>query len=513
LEEAIMKWWRWYILLVLFILPFLILSGLGFLWLWQSGWGLLLGWILLGCIGASYYLAIHWQKQQKLLKPLDAPSPVWTERDQAAWKIVEAQVAVASQLDGTALLAPTTYQQTAEQLALDLARHYHPTVKDPISALTIPELLTVMELATHDLALMVDQYLPGGHLLTIRDLRRLQQAAQWYPTIRNITWIISALFSPLNTAARYAATKVSLNKPWQMLQNNVVLWFYTAFVHRLGHYLIELQSGRLKVGAERYRKLQEAYRCTTSISETQSIHLVLLGQTSAGKSSLVNALLGEQRAFIDQLPATAHAQEYVLRPEGLGVTLRITDTVGYGTQGPTESEWKHTLKLAEQADLVFLVLHARQPGRQVDVEQLTQFDRYFTDHPELLRPAVASVVTHIDLLSPMMEWSPPYDWQQPTRPKEQNIHDAVEATRTQLSSLTACVIPVCTAPGKIYGIEEGVLPMLATLLNQAKGVALLRVLHREGSEHQVRRVFEQLLAVGKTLVKTVWDQRRKSSAT
>jgi hypothetical protein len=35
------------------------------------------------------------------------------------------------------------------------------------------------------------------------------------------------------------------------------LWFYTAYVHRLGTYLIELNSGRLRIGAARYRELMQ----------------------------------------------------------------------------------------------------------------------------------------------------------------------------------------------------------------------------------------------------------------
>ena len=42
-----------------------------------------------------------------------------------------------------------------------------------------------------------------------------------------------------------------------MLQQNLLVWFYTAYVHRLGTYLIDLNSGRLRVGVPRYRELVE----------------------------------------------------------------------------------------------------------------------------------------------------------------------------------------------------------------------------------------------------------------
>ncbi len=38
----------------------------------------------------------------------------------------------------------------------------------------------------------------------------------------------------------------------------LLVWFYTAYVHRLGTYLIELNSGRLRIGAVRYRELMQS---------------------------------------------------------------------------------------------------------------------------------------------------------------------------------------------------------------------------------------------------------------
>ena len=47
-------------------------------------------------------------------------------------------------------------------------------------------------------------------------------------------------------------------------------------------------------------------------------------------------------------------------------------------------------------------------------------------------PPVLAVMTHIDLLSPALEWAPPYNWQEPERPKERQIQEALTAVREQL---------------------------------------------------------------------------------
>ncbi len=201
------------------------------------------------------------------------------------------------------------YVDTAQDLALELARFYHPSANDPLGFLTIPEILAVVELAAHDLAKMVDQYLPAGNLLTLNHWRGAKKAHEWYQSANQVYWLISAVFSPVNTGLRFLASEIGLGKPLAMLQQNIILWFYTAYLHRLGSYLIDVNSGRLRVGAQRYRALMEQQGVGTIPAPTATagtrtadggevvpqVTITLMGQVKAGKSSLINALLGEQR--------------------------------------------------------------------------------------------------------------------------------------------------------------------------------------------------------------------------
>src|SRR5262249_43633954 len=146
---------------------------------------------------------------------------------------------------------------------------------------------------------------------------------------------------------RYLASQAGMSWPWQLLQENVILWFYTAYVHRLGSYLIELNSGRLRAGAKRYLELQKASGPpapddTEPADTVRTVAFVLIGQTKAGKSSVVNALLGEQKAFTDVLPATATSTRYALQPAGIPNRLELVDTVGYGNAGPKEDQLRAT---------------------------------------------------------------------------------------------------------------------------------------------------------------------------
>jgi predicted GTPase len=501
-------------LAILIAAPIVTLIGLGIYHLWWTGWGFWLWWPLAACFALAYFLAWRWQKKQRLLRVDLNPPLHWTERDRQAWGVVEARAKQIPQVKVDKLTDLNYYVQTAQEMALDLARFYHPKAEDPLSFLTLPEILGVVELAAHDLSQMVDQYLPGGHLLTLNDLRRLKQWADWYPTISNATWLISSVFAPFNTALRFLAVQAGMNKPWQLLQDNILIWFFTAYVHRLGTYLIELNSGRLRVGAERFRQLQQSHLgapAATRAGEAdpadavRTVTFILVGQAKAGKSSLINALLGEQRAFVDVLPATEGIERHVLHPAGVPSRFQILDTVGYGHGGPREDQRQTTAEAARASDLILLVLHARNPARQADLNLLQGLKDYFAARPELHKPPILAVLTHIDLLSPSLEWDPPYNWQQPRRVKEQQIDQAVAAVREQLGDFLVGVVPMCTAAGKVYGVQEWLLPALTELLDQAHAVAFLRCLKAEADTGKVRKVFDQLLGAARGLVKILWS--------
>jgi predicted GTPase len=365
----------------------------------------------------------------------------------------------------------------------------------------------------------VDEYLPGGHLLTIDAMRRFKQIADWYPTASNITWLVSSLFAPVNTAMRYLTVQAGIRTPWEQVQGNILVWFFTAYVQRLGTYLIELNSGRLRVGMDRYLALQKAHtspkpapansaqaaRETPSqadgAADAPTVTLALVGQTKAGKSSLINALLGEQRALAHVVEPTPEVTTYDLQPPEISSRLRLLDTVGYGRSGLTATEKRVTENAARQADLILLVLHALNPGRQADLDFLKGLDEFYQARPDVRKPPIVAVLTHIDLLSPSLEWSPPYNWQEPTRPKERHIDAAVDEVCHQLGAFLTGVVPVCGSADKVYGVTEWLLPVLVELLGQAHAVAFLRCLKAEKDTGKVRKVFAQLLAVARGLGK------------
>ena len=99
------------------------------------------------------------------------------------------------------------------------------------------------------------------------------------------------------------------------------------------------------------------------------IKTVILGEPNAGKSSLLNALLGRERALVSDEPGTT--RDYLEETVIVGPhCLRLIDTAGLNpTPGTVEALGiKKTYERIEEADLTLLVLDATHPAPPLPAE-------------------------------------------------------------------------------------------------------------------------------------------------
>jgi predicted GTPase len=497
------------IVAVLFVAPFVGFAGCGAYYFWWNGWTAIASFTAIGCFALAYGLAWFWTRRGAKVLPAAGPTePLahWTDRDRAAWKLVEEQVDAVTRVTVDDVSDVRKYAADAQTMALAVARIYHPDATDPFGHLTLPEILACVELVAQDLTELVGKYVPGSHLIRINDLDHVQRAADWYTKTRNAYWLASAVLDPIRTGFQVAATRLGVTAPWQKLRENVLHWFYTAYLRELGRYLVELNSGRLKVGVKRYRELMGgAVNRDAESSERNGsppITLAVIGQVKAGKSSLVNALLGEQRAAADVLPSTEGVTCYQLTEPA---PLDLLDTAGYGQSGSDDTA--SAQEAVAIADLVLYVAPARSAARATDLSILDRFAESAGKTPHLRRPPVVLVLTHIDLLTPATEWAPPYDWQG-SRPKEVSVREAWAAATEVFGDRVMAVVPVCAAPGREYGVRTDLLAAIAGLLGEARGVAVLKTLHAEAEAGQSRKVVGQVVNVGREAFRALWDRIR-----
>jgi tRNA modification GTPase len=95
---------------------------------------------------------------------------------------------------------------------------------------------------------------------------------------------------------------------------------------------------------------------------------VLAGQVNAGKSSLMNALLGRERAIVTEIAGTTRDYlEEAIEIDGLPV--RLVDTAGLRETGDAVelAGVNRSRELIEDADVVLLVIDASRPPDEIDL--------------------------------------------------------------------------------------------------------------------------------------------------
>ncbi len=510
---------------VLILTPVLFLVGVGLYHLWATGWAFITYWPMATCFLTAYALGWYWSRQLRRATPAadGEPLPVyWTDRDRTAWDIVEAKIATMPPVPTKELTDLSRYATQTQELAVAVARVYRPGQADPFAHLTMPEVLACGELVTHDLTKLVREGVPGSHLFTLGDVQRLynvvDSATTWYPRLRNVYWAASLVFNPIKTAAQIAYTKGMMGPAQDGVKANVLQWFQAVYLREVGRYLIELNSGRLRVGAKRYLELTrtaadpavvaDAPAGADPVVEPLPLTVAIVGPVKAGKSSLANALLGEQRAATDVLPLTAGLVRYTLRRPGLPA-FTIVDSAGFGLAGPTEDDVQTALLAAKEADVLLLVVPARSAARAPETEFLDRLLKAMAAVPNLKPPPLVGVLTHIDLISPAMEWAPPYDFAAGTRPKEVNVRDAVSAAGELFGKGVETVVPVCASAGKVTGVQDELLAAILARVGEARGVSLLRALYTEADADKAKRVWRQLQTAGGHAARLLLDWAKK----
>jgi len=128
-------------------------------------------------------------------------------------------------------------------------------------------------------------------------------------------------------------------------------------------------------------------------AEGEIMKLAIVGRPNVGKSTLLNALLGEERAIVDELPGTTHdAIDMMLDFNGQNVLL--IDTAGIrrrGRWGVGVERYSviRALRAIDQADIALLVLDT--------TEVLTSEDKHIAGYIQEAAKGVVLVVNKWDL--------------------------------------------------------------------------------------------------------------------
>ncbi len=473
------------IVIIGFLLPSIILVPFGSVWLWQNGY--LIPWATGACaIIAGTYLLQRWLLPSSPPVAASQETSTQTPEDegkaafQLGWSPLEEQAMddvekIVQELDLKTLQSRDDFLKLAGRTIEAVAKRLHPERKNAIWQFTPPEAFAIIERVSRRLRVFVSESVPFGDKITVAQALTLYR---WRGAVGAAEkawdlWRLLRLANPVTAAAHEVRERLS-NELIQWGRTEILRRMAAAYVREVGRAAIDLYGGRLRIPAESLGEYTSSGSAADAdvIAEARAepLRVIVGGQVSAGKSSLINALGQEAKAAVDALPATARFTPYTLEREGLPAAL-IIDSPGIDGNDPAMTAF---LGKAAECDLVLWVVAANRADRAVDQQALQAFRTYFAERLNRRRPPVLLVATHIDRLRPLSEWSPPYDLEKPNSDKARTIAQALEAIREDLGFEHSDAVAVAVPPdGQSYNLDA-VWEAIAAAVPEATRAQLLR---------------------------------------
>lgn len=200
--------------------------------------------------------------------------------------------------------------------------------------------------------------------------------------------------------------------------------------------------------------------------ETEGPRIAIVGRPNVGKSRLLNALLGQERAIVSDMPGTTRdSLDTVIMWEGQPVTL--VDTAGIRRRGRVDHGIERfsvmrSMRAIERADIVLLVIDA--------TEDFTAQDLHIAGYVEEQKKGMVVVVNKWDLVE-----------------KDSKTMDVYLArAKAQLDFMPyASVIFISAKFGQRVGqVLDGALKVLAERNRRVSTSALNKMLREAVSKHQ-----------------------------
>ncbi|MEZ6091891.1 MAG: dynamin family protein [Pirellulaceae bacterium] len=509
---------RAWVFILLWTLPLLVCLGIGVVAVYQTGWLAPIAWTLPPLWLLAWIVSRIWKPPQlsRFAKgdPLKAPQ-FWTPQDTAAIAVVEQYRAEVRDLDQTTVGDYQRYINDAQIMAQRLAEHYHAaTDNNALHRVTVVEVFAVIHLAVEDLEAWLLQNIPGSTLATFGHLQRLPDLARAVDIGWTASFLATAILQPAKLLT-YPIWRKSGNLSLE-LRDDMIRMFYQAYLRRVGYYLIEMYSGRLQDGSRQYRRkfgqmASAVHQSGGDIEQFEKLEdvgtsIAVLGQVKAGKSSLINALMRDKVTATSILPETREVTRHAFPLPNSNKLVTLLDTPGYNEVDVSRSQRQEIRKAAEAADIVLLVMAANSAARDSDVKAVETLSEYYAAHAHLNPPTIIAVLTHIDLLSPKSEWSPPYDWRQPSCPKEESMANAVRYANELFGNKIAecvCVYTGDARPGD-GSVADTLVPAMLQHLDKGHAAAVLKAFYHQISEQRIEQLGKQmkrlLKSVGQSLI-------------
>lgn len=522
-----LKWW-YVLILLLHSLPYLALFAVGFLWLWEHPGGL---WIWGGCsavtlVSGTFLLRSIRSRNATVPRPMtqrapsftDAkPDPDWPPQATAAWQDVE-RLAERLRKNPPELDRAETYWQLFYQVINTVAKQYHPNQDEPALEIPAPQVLRTAELVSRDVRKAIVENIPGSHLLTLGDFRRLQR----WKTLGQRAYFLYRLasfgFNPAAAAVR-EIRGTATNQVLATSGTDLKEWLVDFAIRKTGYYAIGLygehqseedlppESLPTTFSVADVQQHEEAQAEITQRLQMEPLRLLVIGRRGCGKTSLMAELTGSTVVA----PGTEHKRITtfwnVIRPKSTPFAppaqtdgdvfdgdhsadpnerMLVIELPGYTSH---DNVWKKTEEETALADIVLLTCSAIAKDYEPEYRWVEMFRQWADEHPERHPPVLLVTMTKAERLAEISE--------EPLSPAQLAEAIANQERKLRQSLQLRDSEPICVTNVTsecVTGIqnERGLLPTLQHLLAAAGKVRKYRCLRLQHTEGRIRRVANQV---------------------
>lgn len=439
--------------LALIALPWLALIALGMIWLVQTGHFLLfvLGTTLAILLAKLPAWVRMWQQSRGDVSHKDRPDvdgPIVAENPD--WTAREARIYTELCQDIVERIPKPQLMNALPDMAFEVAESAARKLSDGHKGaldFSVPEALLLADRIILRLRGTIRSTLPLADRISIGTLYWVwQNRAGMQKSVKTaiVAWRVLRLAKAPIQSILQELQNNALSGANDFLTNRSLLVLQRMILEEVAHASIELHSGRLRFSDTELLAIQlgsEVADRNALAKPDAPLRLLVIGQVSAGKSTLINALAGSKLAETDMAPTTPELTRHDLVLDGL--PYHIIDTQGLDGGKVTEEA---ILKQMRDCDIVLWVVRANRPARAPDVALMERFRDAFVSEHRRRKPPVVVAVSATDSL--LQGW--PYPEHILPDADRQTVTNLVEAVSRDLN--TRIIVPIC-AEGSTWNVD------------------------------------------------------------
>lgn len=426
---------------LIWLLPMLLPYGYG---LWALYRDQRIGWWILGMLALSFLLALISSLTRNRNHGIEFQQPPLNaaEAEQRARKALGQLMKELRPEDITSAKAVERLLRSVLEI---VAEAWNPGRRRAELRFTVPEALALVETLAHRLRIAVRQDLPALQHIQISHAVFIHEHAKPMQKMWNVYRVGRIAFNPVGSVISELRREV-MQSLTPMVNDAIRIKAAALLVRETGEAAMLLYSGHL-------RQEPETDNSTHPAMPEESIQapltLMVTGQPNVGKSSLINALSGQDRAVVSPLPCEANFTAYALEEETAGDLILVE---GPGLKSDPGKDW---FRQVQKSDVLLWVMAAHRADRARDQRGIRHMRDHYRKYVRERPPPILLVLTHVDRLDPAREWDPPYDPSEGSRPKERSMREAATAAAAALDlPITQVVAVMCDQPESAWNLGE-----------------------------------------------------------